>query len=148
MDDKELQEYKLKIKGLTLKELNDILTHINKQKLPEKHQAIQSEISARTGVPIPAAESPVAAPALTVKHKTPTVETKSSSTPVAVPVPVSSSADASTPFPVATYPAKPWDLNIVLMAASALFIISGLYLLAIPFVNLPGASAIRSMLVK
>ena len=53
MDEKELQEYKQKLKGLSLKDLNDILSHINKDKVPEKYSAVEVEIASRTGAPAP-----------------------------------------------------------------------------------------------
>ncbi len=179
MDDKDIQEYKQKIKGLTVKELHDILPHINKQKLPERHHAILAEISVRTGKPIPAAETPVSAPeyrpplhqyssarstaqddangpgeSASSAHAEDTAESVS---PGRFGIGLAASRiqrNGSLDGKVSAItqedrvPAQKWDLNKVLIAVSALFIVAGLYLLAISLLNLPAARAIRSMLIK
>ncbi len=128
MDDKELLEYKQKLKGLSLKELNDILTHIHPAKVPEKHRAVQEEILLRPGGVLqpPAAEPVVTLPkAAAVLSAKPRVQEQKAQ---AAPKAATSKLDA------------------LLTAASMLFIALALYLLLIPFVPLPGSHAVREML--
>ncbi len=134
MDDKELLEYKQKLKGLSLKELNDILTHIHPAKVPEKYRAVQEEILLRPGGVLQQTAEPVVA-----QPEAAAVQAAYASG--ASPKPRAQEQKAQAAPRAATS-----KLDALLTAASMLFIALALYLLLIPFVPLPGSHAVREML--
>ncbi len=178
MEEKELQEYKQKLKGLSLKDLNDILSHINKDKVPEKYSAVEAEIALRSGAPAPKVEEvkaeakpeppkpaakaePAPAPAVeTGQVKPPTVQLRKSKVSfaqapeektvpkAAVAVPASKPETAAAAPKVKPAPSPKKPMDIVLTAASILFALGGIYFLLIPFANLPGSAALKQLFIK
>ena len=145
MDPKELQEYKQKLTGLSVKDLTDILSHINKEKVPEKFGAVEEEIAARGGAPRPAAEIPKTAPKA-VPKPAPKPKAPPEPEPVKAAPPVKEAKPAAAAQPKA--PGNKEPANMLLSVVSAVFFLAGIYFLLIPFLNVPGAMALRAIFAK
>ena len=142
MDPKELDEYKQKLKGLSVKDLTDILSHINKEKVPEKFSAVEAEIAIRGGAPRPAAQPPkAAAETKAVPKSAPKPKAPSEPGPIKAAEPAKPSKPAA-----AAQPEEP--ANMVLTLLSTVFFLAGVYFLLIPFLNVPGAAALRAIFAK
>ncbi len=135
MEDREIVEYKHKIKGLSPKELNDIFSHINREKFPGKCAAIQEEMALR-GL---SSEAPVATLVHAPVHQEPTELVAASQQADAVPA-------TRVAAPAILSPGSKISLDGLLMFLAVLFFTMGAYFLLLPFFPLPGAESLRALL--
>ncbi len=148
MADNELEAYKQKLKGLTVKELNDIFGHIKKQKFPEKFQAIEDEIFSRTGARSSQVVSEKKAMPSPVAEKTVRPQAEIKPADPAAPPAKAGTTGGLVDDGLAPARAGKGLSRTVLLAVSVVLVILSVYLLLVPFVQMPGSAAFRSLLLK